>query len=140
MRRVLLVLLMASALAPAAAAAPVSITGAWFRALPGTLPAAGYLTLTNTGSRGLALLGAQSPACGSLELHMTHAMEGMVHMMAVANVDLPPGTAVRFAPGGLHLMCNAPKLQPGTNVPVTLRFSDGSQTTAAFAVRNAAGK
>lgn len=136
-RRFLLHILTVAAFAAGAQAAPVEITDGWFRILPGALPAAGYFTLKNNGAKPVSLTGAQSQGCGSLMLHMTHNMSGMVHMMEVAQVEVPAGRTVKFATGGYHLMCNGPKLKTGTTVPVTLRFGDGTQISAPFAVRAA---
>jgi len=137
----LICLLTVAALAMAAEAASVTVTGQWFRALPGKLPAAGYFTLHNNGRTAVALTGAQSPGCGMLMLHMTHNMGGMMQMMEMGQVEVPAGGSVSFAPGGYHLMCTepTPALKPGASLPVTLRFSDGSQISANFAVRTATG-
>lgn len=123
---------------PAAAAGP-SVTGSWFRSLPGDLPAAGYFTLHNTTGKTLTLTGATSPGCASLELHMTHDMGGMMHMMSVPNVEIAAGATFAFAPGGYHLMCMGPKLKIGASVPVALKFADGENLTASFLVKNAKG-
>lgn len=132
-------LLLTAAFALPAVAAP-SVSGAWIRALPGNLPAGGYFTLANSGTKPITLTGAQSPACGSLMLHMTHTMNGMAHMMAVDSVDVPAGGTFAFKPGAYHLMCMEPKgLKPGTNVPVTLTFADGTHLTVPFAVKTATG-
>ena len=126
--------------ATAAIAAPV-ISDAWFRAMPGNTPAGGYFTLTNSGGALVRLTGATSTACGSVMLHMTHKMGSMVHMMAVDHIDLPAKGRIAFQPGGYHLMCMDPKgLTPGTSVPVTLHFADGSHISATFAVKNATGQ
>jgi copper(I)-binding protein len=133
-------LLLSAGLAGSAVAAP-AVSNAWIRALPGALPAGGYFTLTNPGPKPVTLTAAQSPACGSLMLHMTHEMGGMAHMMAVDKVDVPAGGSFEFKPGGYHLMCMEPKaLKPGTSIPVTLKFADGSSVTATFAVKDAKGK
>lgn len=123
-----------------ARAAAVTVTDAWIRALPGHLPAAGYFVLHNAGSRELSLTGASSPACGMLMLHKSNSDNGMANMKDVDSVAIPAGGSVRFAPGGLHLMCMDPKpLRRGTAVPVTLRFANGETVSVPFAVRNALG-
>jgi copper(I)-binding protein len=125
----------------AALAAQVSVSGAWFRALPSNLPAGGYFTLRNNGAA-VQLKSAQSPACGMLMLHRSADAGGMESMMMVETVDIPPGGTIVFAPGGYHLMCTSPAatMTPGGHVPVTLGFSDGSSVTVSFAVKNANGK
>jgi len=128
----------------AASAAPSSlaVSDAWFRALPGALPAGGYFTLRNSGAKQVVLTGAESPACGMLMLHKSETKGGMAGMDMVASVDIPAGGRISFSPGGYHLMCMdaKPALKPGTSAPVTLAFQDGGRLTANFAVRNAAGK
>ncbi|GAA0527750.1 hypothetical protein FHS83_002221 [Rhizomicrobium palustre] len=123
-----------------ALAGTISAGDGWFRALPGDLPAAGYVVLRNSGKTAVALTGAQSSACPTLMLHMTHQMDGMMHMMEVPKVEIAPGATLNLAPGGYHLMCMKPTLKPGTTVPVNLTFSDGTSLAVNFAVRNAQGK
>jgi periplasmic copper chaperone A len=131
----------AVAIVAMAAADAASIGDAWFRALPGGVPAGGYFVLQNDAARPLTLVGASSPACGRLELHMTHNMGGMSHMMPVDRIEVPAHGTFRFAPGGYHLMCMNPRpmLRPGASVPVTLRFAGGATLAAQFAVRSATG-
>ncbi|HWA91995.1 MAG TPA: DUF1775 domain-containing protein [Rhizomicrobium sp.] len=127
--------------APASSAvASVTVSEAWLRALPQGLPAGGYFKLHNHGTKPLTLNGASSPACSMLMLHKSESDNGMSRMSDVATVDIAPGADIAFAPGGYHLMCMDARLQPGTSVPVALRFADGSHADATFAVRNAAGK
>jgi len=130
------------------AAATLTITNAWIRALPASVPSGGYFTLHNAGSKPAVLTAASSPACGMLMLHKTSnmngmsGMSGMARMDDVSEVEVPPRGTLSFSPGGFHLMCmNASALlKPGATVPVTLTFKDGSSLKALFEVRNAAGK
>ena len=64
----------------------------------------------------------------------------MAQMQDVARVEVPAGGSVRFAPGGYHLMCMAPKMKIGTEVPVTLHFADTTAVVAPFTVRGATGQ
>ena len=126
--------------AGAAAAGPV-VSGAWWRAMPAHLPAGGYFELKNDSAAPLSLVGAASPACGMVMLHQSKHMGGMAHMVEVTSIDVPPGGKVSFAPGGYHLMCMQPTaaMTPGANVPVTLKFADGTRLTVTFAVRDTGG-
>ncbi len=139
-RRIFGLLCVAALTASPAMAGNAHVTNGWFRVLPNHLPAAGYFSLRNTGTSPILLVGARSPACGKLMLHMTHNMGGMTHMMAVENVEVPPGGSVDFAPGGYHLMCTDPNLVPGTSVAVTLNFKDGETVQANFQAMNAMGR
>jgi copper(I)-binding protein len=128
--------------AAATATAPVTISDAWIRALPASVPSGGYFALRNGSDKSVTLTGADSPACGMLMLHKSQNTGGMSGMADMAQVVVPAGGEVRFAPGGYHLMCMDAKavLKPGAKVPVTLQFADGAKVTSPFAVRNAAGK
>jgi copper(I)-binding protein len=128
--------------ASSAGAANLTVSDAWIRAMPNHLPAAGYFTLHNSGASALTLTDALSPACGMLMLHRSQSENGMASMMDVESVSVPARGSVKFAPGGLHLMCMDPRLtlKPGSMVPVTLKFSDGKPVTTSFAVRNALGR
>lgn len=131
------VLLMTST---AAQAAPFDVSGAWFRSLPGKLPAGGYFTVQNNTGREVAITGASSDACGMLMIHQSSNKGGMTSMMMMEEVKVPAGGKVAFAPGGYHLMCEQPKMKIGAKVPVTLHLTGGNSVAVAFDVRGAAGK
>lgn len=122
------------------AEAGVALHGGWMRMLIAARPAAGYFTLQNTTGAAKLLTGASSPACGQLMLHQSLDSGGQESMVMVKQVDLPPHGTLRFAPGGYHLMCMHPAMQPGSAVPVTLRFADGGTLAANFAVKGATGQ
>ncbi len=140
--RSLFILLLSSAAALAAPAAPLRIEAPWMRALPGTVPAGGYFVLHNDGKAQVTLTGAQSPACGMLMLHLSENNGGMSSMRHVDSIDVAPGGVLEFKQGSYHLMCMqpGPAIKPGASVPVTLSFKDGATVTADFPVRDATGK
>lgn len=123
-----------------ASAAPLAITDAWFRSLPGKLPAAGYFTAQNNTGHDIAITGARSDSCGMLMLHQSSNTGGMSSMDMIDKVAVPAGATVRFAPGGTHLMCTDARLKIGSKAPVLLTLSDGTAVAVAFQVKNAAGK
>jgi copper(I)-binding protein len=136
----LFALALLAATAGAAQADGITITDAWIRALPPSVPSGGYFTLRNGTGKPVTLTTAQSPGCGMLMLHKSSGMAGMTSMDDVSEVIVPAGGTVKFAPGGYHLMCTEATVKPGQHVPVTLNFRGGAKVTATFAVRNAAGK
>ena len=138
MKRLSLVILMISV--TAANAAPFDITGAWFRSLPGKLPAGGYFTAQNNSRRDVAIIGARSEACGMLMIHQSSNKGGMSGMDMMDTVKVPAGGQVTFAPGGYHLMCEGAKMKIGTRVPVLINLSDGTVVAVAFEVKGATGK
>jgi copper(I)-binding protein len=123
-------------------AAPLDITGAWFRALPGKLPAGGYFIAQNNTRRDIAITDARSEACGMLMMHQSSNKGGMSGMDMVDKVSVPAGAKIAFAPGGYHLMCESPtpKMKIGARVPVLLSLSDGTAVAVAFTVKGATGK
>ena len=137
-KRLSLAILLATVLP--ASAAPFDITEAWFRSLPGGVPAGGYFTAQNNVRRDVSITGAQSDACGMLMIHQSSNKGGMSGMDMVDRVTEPAGGTVKFAPGGYHLMCTDARLKIGTKAPVLLNLSDGTAVAVAFQVRNATGK
>src|ERR1700761_3366671 len=124
----------------AASAAPLAITDAWFRSLPGKLPAGGYFTAQNNTNHDITITGARADGCGMLMLHQSANKGGMSGMDMVDRVTVPAGGTVKFAPGGYHLMCTDAKLKIGTKASVLINLSDGTSVAVAFQVRNATGK
>ena len=119
----------------------LTVSGAWIRFIMPSIPAAAYFRLSNQGDKPRALIGADSPACGSLMLHESVVANGMDRMMMVESVRVPAHGHTDFAPGHYHLMCMEPSKEMilGHQVPITLRFSDGEKITASFTVRGARG-
>jgi periplasmic copper chaperone A len=120
----------------------LSLSGPWFRFVMASLPAAGYFTLSNASDVPQTLVGAASPACGSLMLHRSVSANGTEKMIMVTSVAVPAHGKLQFAPGGYHLMCLSPTtaIRPGQSVPVTLRFKGGESLSATFPVRGPTGK
>ena len=74
MKRLSLMLLLTSA--AAAQAAPFDVTGAWFRSLPGGVPAGGYFTAQNNSGKDIAITGVSSEGCGMLMMHQSKSTGG----------------------------------------------------------------
>ena len=57
-------------------------------------------------------------------VHLTARAEGLLVMRRQDALPIPPGTPVRFEPGGTHLMLEGLRrpLGPGDTVEVQLRF------------------
>ncbi len=122
-------------LASVAAAEPVSVRNAWVRAPVAGQPVAGaYLDLESANDA--ALVGAETPAAGRVELHSMTMEGGVMKMRQVGRIGLPAGKAVKLAPGGLHLMLFDLKqpLKPGSKVPLTLTVEAAGGTRTAVKV------
>lgn len=108
----------------------VKVENAWARATPGKARnGAAYVKIVKTGKDGDRLIGAKGDVAKRVEIH-THLMDnGIMRMRKVDGVDLPPGEAVTFKPGGHHVMLiglHAP-LKKGQTFPVTLLFEKAGE-------------
>jgi len=115
----------------------IKVTDAWIRWLPADIPAAGYLTLVNTGTKDRVLIAVTSAAFDDVSVHQSLEEHGISTMHPVDSITLKPQTIVRFAEGGYHLMLMRPRrpIHPGDKVAMTLRFETGPPIEVMFDVR-----
>lgn len=114
----------AAAQAPAAAA-PVTVEGAWVRpTVPGQKGTGAFMRIT--AKEGMKLVGAASPAAGVTEVHEMKMEGNVMRMRAITALDLPAGQTVELKPGGYHVMLMDLKaaLPKDTTVPITLILRD----------------
>jgi copper(I)-binding protein len=117
----------------AAAKTPgVIVEDAWVRATAGAKDnsmTAAFMSLTNPGSADLKLTSATSPVAGVVQLHEMAMKDGkMVMQEKAGGIKVPAESHAHLAPSGDHVMLMGLKqpLKPGDEVPITLKFSDGS--------------
>ena len=132
MSRIASIALLCAACSFSAWAEDVRIDAPWVRATaPGQKVAGGFMQLTAPAD--MALVGGESAASASLELHTMKMANGMMEMRQVPEIALPKGATVKLEPGGLHVMLIGLKQQirPGEKVPMTLllRGPDGKTRT-----------
>jgi copper(I)-binding protein len=142
LKRLLLATLLSLAafLPPAMAAQQLTVEDAWIReAPPGAPMLAGYLILHNHSDQERALVAAESPAFGMVELHRTVLEDGMARMVAQKRIPVPAGGQAALKPGDYHLMLMKPQqpLKAGDTADLTLHFDDGSSMTIQAVVRRA---
>ncbi|WP_407540047.1 copper chaperone PCu(A)C [Deinococcus radiomollis] len=105
---------------------------------PGAEELSAYVVLSNPGKVALTLTGVSTPAAGSAML-MTTTRDAARResMQMTAAMKIPAGGTLKILPGQAHLMLRqfGRQPQPGENVAVTLRFSDGSARTLTLPVR-----
>jgi copper(I)-binding protein len=137
---VFLALCATSSVAQTYRAGDMTVTAPWIRSTPPGAPtAAGYLTVTNHGTKPDSLLGGKSPDFRSVELHQM-SMDGQIMRMRpiVGGLVIAPGQSVTLAPGGdRHLMLVAPShvIKVGDRIPVILQFSKAAPVETTFVVR-----
>lgn len=136
MKAVITALMLASAFAAPAHAAPESgktvVHGALrldsyaMRAsLGGVTSTAVYVSITNTGKTDDRLVSAQCDCAGMAMLHTTTKMQGMTGMNDVNSFDIPPGATLQLKPGGNHIMLMGVRhrLVAGSTETVRLTFA-----------------
>jgi len=97
-----------------------------------------YMRITNAGTLSDFLVGASSPAAGTVEVHET-VMEGaMSQMRPVARIEVPAKGEQVLKPGGYHIMLMDLKqeLKVGDVIEVTLRFEKSGPITVSVPVRD----
>lgn len=117
-------------------AAELEISDARLRMLPGDRPGAGYFKLYNAGDEPAAVVGAETDAYASVELHMSMEKDGMAMMHGVERFEVPPGETREFAPQGYHLMFMRPQqsLNVGDEVEVRLILEGDERVETTFEV------
>jgi copper(I)-binding protein len=130
----------------AASAQPgdIAVSQAWTRAVGATAPtAAGYMTLRNRGAAPDRLVGAETPAARSVEIHEQRMEDGVMRMRPMpGGIALPPGETVTLGPSGTHLMLVGPTraLTRGERVPLTLRFERAGEVQVELSVEAAGAR
>ncbi|WP_278313761.1 copper chaperone PCu(A)C [Lolliginicoccus levis] len=122
-------------------ASTVTVTDAWVRtAESGMVPA--FAQLTNTSDQKARLASVQSGASGSTEIHEVVTLDGAPVMREKdGGLVIDPGASYRLEPGADHIMLMGllDSIDPGEDVPITLRFADGTSQEVAFTGRDFAG-
>ena len=141
-RAILVAALSLVAAAPALAHGHVRIriADAWCPPTPPGAPtAAGYLTITNSGSAPDRLVGESSPAAATVQLHSMTTRGQIMRMRAVTDgLAVAAGQVRTVQPGGeVHLMLIGLKrpLRIGEHIPVVLTFARAGRIDADFVVR-----
>jgi len=118
----------------------ITITDPWVRQPPpGASVAGAYLRLTNPGAHDDRLLAVETSVAERVEIHEMQTHAGMMQMRELEHgLALPAGETTHLAPGGLHLMLIAPKVELAADAEVTmhLKFERAPAQTVVFAVRS----
>jgi copper(I)-binding protein len=111
---------------------PVTVEDARVRALiPGQDKTAAYMTLRNHTNETLTLTAASAEQVRAIEFHTTRLDGGVMRMRRLPSVDVRAGEAVRFRPGGRHLMLFGVTSLPA-ELEIQLEFADGTRLMVPF--------
>ena len=101
-------------------------------------PAAGYMTIVNTGSTTDQLIRVETSFADKAELHQTLIIDNQARMKKVDYINLPSEKARSMKPGGYHLMFLElkDKLVKGSKISVTLFFKETESINIIFEVED----
>ncbi len=116
----------------------VKVDHPWSRPTPpGTPMGVGYMSISNSGSSDVTLVGATTPRAGHVSIHETSMHDGVMRMQPVkGGLTIPAGATVDLKPHSFHLMLeklNGP-LQEGEKIPLTLNFKGANDMDVMLAV------
>ena len=101
---------------------------------------AGFGRIDNPCPLPAVIVGASSPAYGSVEVHESTVVDGINRMRPVPELRINPQDAAVLKPGGLHLMLMQPvaTLKEGSRVAIEFKLQDGRTLPGQFEVRTPA--
>jgi copper(I)-binding protein len=106
-------------------AGSLAISGPWSRATPkGAQTGVGYMTIKNSGTTSDRLIGGSVDVADDFELHVMTIENGIARMRELSEIEIKPGQAIEFKPGGSHVMFVNLKnpLSKGEHINGTLVF------------------
>ena len=135
MKRLLIILGAAISLAacgPQAPLAPLSIEHAEFRPpLGSTGIGVAYFTIRSAEAD--RIVAVSSSLADAVEIHASVTTGDSVSMQRLETVELPAGSEVKFAAGGMHLMVFSPHGDAAAKAfPITIELQSGVKETVAF--------
>jgi len=119
--------------------APLVVKDAWARPPVGNGMTAAYMTIDNHSATPDTLLSATGDVAGSITLHETDDVNGMMSMNEMtAGLQIPAGGSVALKPASFHFMLMDMKrdLKIGDTFKLTLHFKSGQTIPVAVAVRD----
>ena len=92
-------------------------------------PAAGYFTIQNDGDAPVTVMTIDIQGTQMVMMHETVDVGGKARMDMLQSLEVPAHQAVKFEPGGKHLMISglAPEVKANTMSRITFTFSDGEK-------------
>ena len=110
----------------------------WIRLLPGGMPMhGGFARIENRCPAAVSIVGVSSTSYGSVELHETRNIDGVMRMRELRELRIAPKDVATLKPGGLHLMLMDPKptVRAGSRVALVFKLSDGREFVGEFVAR-----
>ena len=119
-------------------AGSIKISQVWSREVPpASKVAAGFMTLTNTGSEPDTLVGGSAVLAGKFEVHEMTITEGIMRMRELKpGLVIKPGETVVLKPGSFHIMLMQLSGLPKVGQPIkgTLVFAKAGKVDIEYKV------
>ena len=118
----------------------VSVSDPWGRTSPAAASNGAFYMQLDGGDTDDVLIGADSPACQTVELHETQMSDGVMSMQRLSSgIPVPAGETVSLEPGGLHVMCLGltAALVEGESATIQLQFESSGLVTVSAEIRGA---
>lgn len=116
----------------------LTIVDDWVRAAPVSATTALYMTVCNKTTNAVSIVGIESAAAVTVELHeTTRNDEGAAMMAPVEAYDVAAGDRTDLKPGGKHIMLiglTADAME-GASVPYALTLADGTKVSGSAEAR-----
>jgi copper(I)-binding protein len=117
----------------------IMVTDIWGRISPrSSANAAFYLDIQNEGREADQLIGAESPDCGTAQIHETRIDDhGVASMQHIEELEIPASETVSLEIGGLHVMCldKQRDFVTGSRIPITLIFDKSGEIHVVAEIR-----
>lgn len=99
------------------------------------------MVLHNPTSNTVAIVGADSPLAAKVMLNHYVPRDGVTQLYQLDRIDIPPNAELAFVPFGLELrlMGLTRDITHGIDVPLELRFSNGTTRTIRLGVESEGG-
>lgn len=113
------------------------VENAWIAEIPPVIRVtAGYMTVHNDSDTPKYLVGVSSSQADSIEIHQSVVVDDIAKMIHQHEVVIPAHGKVRFdSSTGYHLMFYEAKgIKKGNQIPVELKFRDGSTLALSYTV------
>lgn len=125
------------------AASQVTVSGTWFKAAKKADMSAGFAVIRNDGTQPVVIVSAASAVSDMMQLHETVADDSgtMTMRKKEGGFEIPAGGELTLEPGGNHVMFMGlnQDVAAGSDVPLTLTFSDGSSVDLSLVAKDYTG-
>lgn len=135
----LLLAVLCTTAASAAAIDFIQVEGAYVRGLPPSVKnTSAYMTIINNSDEEVMLMGAKTNIANSVMMHRTENTKGVMSMEHMMSITIPAKGEFQFVSGAAHLMIMGLKepIDPADTIEMILLFERGGEFKITMPVRS----